>query len=103
MSKAITLTLPHDLGRVEARRRVDEGFGRFAQQMGAASGMLDKNWSGDRLDFVFQALGQRISGSVEIEDAAVRLEVLLPTILAVIADRMRGRLRREGRLLLEKR
>jgi hypothetical protein len=102
MSKAITLTLPHELGRVEARRRIDEGFARFAQHMGAASGVLGKSWSGDRLSFSFQALGQGVSGTIDVGDAAIRLEVLLPTLLAVIAERMRGRLTREGQLLLEK-
>ena len=48
------------------------------------------------------ALGQQISGTIDVEDAAVRLEVLLPNLLAMVADKVKGRLKREGQLLLEK-
>jgi hypothetical protein len=102
MSKAVTLSLPHDLGRAEARRRIDVGFAGFSRHMGAAAGGLSKSWSGDRLSFVFQALGQSISGTIDVEDAAIRIEVLLPELLALVADKVKGRLRKEGQLLLEK-
>lgn len=102
MSKAITLTIPHELGRAEAKRRIDEGFASFAQHMGAAAGVMSKDWTGDRLNFALAALGQRISGSIEVEDAAVRLEVLLPNLLAMVAEKVRGRLKKEGQLMLEK-
>lgn len=102
MSKAVTLTLPHELGRAEARRRIDEGFASFSQHMGAVAGVLTKSWTGDRLSFVFQALGQEISGHIDVEDAAIRLEVLLPNLLALMAETVKRRLRKEGQLLLEK-
>ena len=103
MSKAVTVILPHTLGRAEARRRVDEGFANFARHMGAVAGALTKSWSGDRLDFTFQALGQGISGVIDVEDAAIRVELLLPNLIAMLADKLKGRLRKEGELLLEKR
>jgi hypothetical protein len=102
MSKAITLTLPHELGRAEARRRIDAGFESFSQHMGAAAGVLTKSWVGDRLSFAFQALGQSVSGHIDVEDAAIRLEVLLPNILALMGETVKRRLRKEGQLLLEK-
>lgn len=102
MSKPITLTIPHELGRVEARRRIDDGFASFSQHMGAVAGALSKSWNGDRLNFKFAALGQDISGTVDVEDAAIRLEVLLPGMLGMIAGRVKGRLKKESQLLLEK-
>lgn len=102
MTKAITLTIPHELGRAEARKRIDEGFARFSQHMGAVAGALSKSWSGDQLSFGFAALGQRISGTIDVEDAAIRLEVLLPNLLGIMADRVRRRLKVEGHLMLEK-
>lgn len=102
MSKAITLTLPHELGRAEARRRIDEGFGNFSQHIGGAAGVLSKSWSGDRLSFRLAALGQEITGSIDVEEAAIRLEVLLPNLLAMLAGKVKGRLRKEGQLLLDK-
>lgn len=102
MSKAITLTIPHELGRDEARRRIDDGFAQLSQHLGGAAGVLSKTWVGDQLSFAFAALGQKVTGTIDIEDAAVRLEVLLPNLLAMMADKVRGRLRKEGQLLLEK-
>jgi hypothetical protein len=102
MSKAITVTIPHALGRAEARRRIDEGFANFARHLGVAAGVLSKTWSGDRLTFAIAALGQEIRGTLEVEDAAVSLEVLLPGLLAVLAGKMKSRLRTEGQILLEK-
>ena len=102
MSKAITLSIPHELGRSEARRRIDEGFASFSQHMGAAAGVLSKTWTGDQLDFAFAALGQRVTGKIDVEDTSIRLEVLLPNLLAMMADKVKGRLRKEGQLLLDK-
>lgn len=102
MSKAVTVTIPHELGRAEARRRIDEGFASFSQHMGAAAGVLSKTWADDRLSFALAALGQQISGSIDVDDSAVRLEILLPNLLAVMAEKVKGRLRKEGQLLLEK-
>ena len=102
MSKAVTVTIPHELGRAEARKRIEEGFSRFAQHMGAASAVLSKSWAGDRLNFRLAALGQEISGFVDVEETAIRLELLLPNLIAMLAEKVKGRLKKEGQLLLEK-
>lgn len=102
MTKAITINIPHELGRAEARKRIDEGFGRFSQQMGGTAGALTKTWEGDRLDFSLQAMGQAISGVIEVAESTVRLEILLPNILGMIAGKLKGRLQKEGQILLDK-
>jgi len=102
MSKAVTVSIPHELGRAEARRRIDEGFANFARHMGGMAGDLHKTWTGDRLTFALKALGQEISGEIEVADAAVKLELLLPNVLAMLAGKLKGRLKQEGQLLLEK-
>ncbi|MDB5450014.1 MAG: hypothetical protein JWQ46_1381 [Phenylobacterium sp.] len=102
MTRAITVTIPHQLGRAEARRRIDDGFGSFAQRMGGAAGMLSKTWEGDRLSFSLNAMGQGISGYADVDDTTVKLDLLLPNLLGMIADKLKGRLRKEGQLLLEK-
>jgi hypothetical protein len=102
MSKAITLSLPHELGRVEARRRIDEGFGSFANHLGAVAGSVTRTWTGDRLAFRLAALGQEITGTIDVEDKLVTMEVLLPNLLAMLANKLRGQLKTEGRLLLDK-
>ena len=100
MSKPIRVTIPHQLGRAEARKRIDEGFADLSRHLGGSAGALDKHWNGDRLDFSFTSLGQSISGHVAVADAEVAVEILLPGFLAMIAGKVQGTLRREGQLLL---
>jgi Putative polyhydroxyalkanoic acid system protein (PHA_gran_rgn). len=100
MNKAVTVSIPHQLGRAEAKRRVDEGFGDFSRHLGGSAGALTKSWTGDRLNFSLQALGQGISGFLDVADDTVRVEVLLPGFLAMIAGKVKGTLQKEGQLLL---
>jgi putative polyhydroxyalkanoate system protein len=102
MSKSITVTIPHQLGRAEARKRIDEGFADLSRHLGGAAGALDKQWAGDRLSFALTSMGQSISGYVAVADAAVTVEVLLPGFLAMIAGKVKGTLQKEGQLLLTK-
>ena len=100
MSKPVVVTIPHELGRAEARKRIDEGTVRLTSQIGAV-GELKKDWQGDTLHFSLQAIGQTISGTIGVEDREVRLEVMLPGIFAMIAGKVKGRLREQGQILLE--
>lgn len=101
MAKPVTVDIPHALGRVEARRRIDEGVSRLTGQLGAVAGGLEKAWEGDRLRFSMNAMGQAISGVIDVADDLVRLEVLLPGFLAVLAGKVKGAIRKEGQVLLE--
>jgi hypothetical protein len=103
MSKPLTIEIPHDLGLREARRRIESGFGRLEQQFGGGGlARLEKHWTGDKLSFQAQVLGQAVSGRLEVMAALVRMELDLPPFLAIIASSLKGRLQKEGQLLLEK-
>jgi putative polyhydroxyalkanoate system protein len=101
MSRVVTVDIPHELGRVEARRRVEAGFADLSRHLGSL-GAVSKSWEGDRLSFSFATMGQAISGAIDVADRSVRLEVVLPNLLALMAGKVQGRLRKEGQLLLEK-
>ena len=103
MSKPLTVEIPHDLGLLEARRRIEAGFGRLEHQFGGGGlARLEKRWSGDKLSFQAQVLGQTVTGRLEVMAALVRMELDLPPFLAMIASSLKGRLQKEGQLLLEK-
>jgi hypothetical protein len=105
VSRPVTVTIPHALGKEEARRRIEEGFGRMRQQITAGlGGMLafQERWEGDRLHFEGAGLGQKLTGRVELRDDAVEIQLDLPAMLAAIADLVIGRIQQEGRKLLEK-
>lgn len=103
MGKPVTVDIPHTLGRIEARRRIEEGIGRLTGQLGAGGSALSKSWDGDRMRFSLTAMGQAISGLVDVADEAVRLEVTLPGFLAMIAGKVKGQIQKEGQVLLEDR
>ena len=100
MGKPVVVEIPHELGRVEARRRIEEGLGRLTGQISGV-GELTHSWQGDVLAFSLQAIGQTVSGTIAIEERVVRLEVILPGIFAMVANKVKGRLRDEGQLLLQ--
>lgn len=102
MSKPVTVTIPHQLGVAEARRRIEEGLGQLGSQIPGGMGQLRQSWSGDRLDFSAQAMGQTIAGHLTVLADKVHMEVLLPGFLAMMAGKLKGRLQQQGQILLEK-
>lgn len=102
MSKPVIVNIPHDLGRAEARRRLERGFGRIGEQLGGKAMSFQERWEGDRLNFDAAMFGQKASGRVDVMEESVRIEVDLPWVLAAIADKLRGRLEKASTLLLEK-
>lgn len=97
----LTISIPHQLGRAEARRRIESGFSNFIRQMPASGGARSERWEGDRLDFSVGGMGQTLSGSIDVGDTAVTIEILLPGVLGLIAGGLKGRLQTAGQLLLK--
>ena len=102
MAETIKVDIPHKLGSAAARQRIDEGFARLRQDMLGGMVKFDDVWTGDHLDFKARVMGQSVTGRLDIEDEHVHVEVDLPMFLASIADKLRGRLKKEGQILLEK-
>jgi len=103
MATPITVNIPHQLGRAEARRRIQNGFGTFTHLLpGGVGGTSTERWDGDRLVFSVSTMGQTVSGVVTVLDTAVLMEVELPGVLGLIASGLKDRLQKVGRLLLTK-
>lgn len=101
MSKPVIVTIPHRLGAAEARRRIESGLNDLAAQMPAGMAAVRQSWTGERLSFSAEVMGQGIGGWLEVKDEEVRLEVLLPAFLAMMAGKIKGKVEKQGRLLLE--
>ena len=101
-SKTVDVSIPHQLGRATAKARLQQGAERLRAQFGGQAANVEETWTGDRCAFKFTAMGQSITGRLDVEDAAIKLSVDLPWMLAMIADKIRGRIEQEGRKLLEK-
>jgi hypothetical protein len=102
MSKPLVVSIPHRLGKDEAVRRLKSGLSNARTSFGHVLSIQEEIWSGDHLAFRIGAIGQVASGSIDVFDEHVRLEVALPWLLAKIADAVQPLIRREGTLMLEK-
>ena len=102
MSGPLVVSIPHRLGRDEALRRLKSGLGSASANFGHVFKVEEQNWAGPHLQYRISALGQVASGSIDVADDYVRLEVFLPWLLAKLAERLQPLIRKEGTLLLEK-
>lgn len=102
MSKPLFVSIPHHLGRDEAKRRLQSGLGNARIHFGHLFTVQEETWSGDSLAFRLTALGQAISGTIDVLDDCVNLQVTLPWLLAKLAETIQPLIRREGTLMLEK-
>lgn len=102
MTQPLTVSIPHQLGRAEALRRIKGGLERVRDTIGPRLAVLQDSWTGDHMDFRIGALGQTASGSIDVGDAVVRLEVQLPWVLARLAEATKRLVEKQGRAMLEK-
>jgi hypothetical protein len=47
------------------------------------------------------AMGQQITGHLDVQEAAVLMTINLPNVLALLAGKIKGRVQKEGQLLLK--
>ena len=97
----ITLSIPHQLSREEAKQRISGLASQMRQQFGNV-GTVNENWDGNRLNFTISVTGMTVSGHVSVEISVIRIEVVLPAALAMLAGSMKQTLEQEARKRLEK-
>ena len=108
MRKTIDVSIPHQLTRDEARERLRSGAARLQSQFGGGGGegapmaQVSQTWRDYHNDFCFTAMGQSITGRMDVEADAIKLSVDVPWMLAMLGDTLRARIEQEGRKLLEK-
>jgi hypothetical protein len=101
MSRPLIVSIPQQLGRQEARRRLDSGISRLQPELSAILSGLDYHWENDTLHFIASAMWQRITGRIEVLDDTVRIEIDLPWVMQLLADTVARRVRSRGIALLQ--
>lgn len=101
MSAPLVVSIPHRLGREEATRRLKGGLSRAAASVPVLS-VDEERWEGDQMFFRVRALGQAASGTIDVGEDHVRLEVMLPWLLQRFAQMAQTAIRDRGTLLLTK-
>ena len=102
MSAPLVVSIPHQLGREEATRRLKAGLTRAASSIPVLK-VDEERWEENRMIFRVRALGQAASGHLDVTDDHVRLEVTLPWLLQRFAQVAQIAIKNRGNLLLTKR
>lgn len=105
MSRPVSISIPHKLGKEQARSQIAFGFANISKQM--TGGMLamismQERWEGDRLHFEGGALGQKIRGRIDVLADSVFIEVDLPDFLVAFADKVIAGVKTQTQKLLQK-
>ena len=90
MSNAIVITLPHNLGAQEAKRRIAERVDRLRHDYIDKLAYSEVNWNVDTADVRVVAFGQTVTGTISVMPDSLRIEVQLPLILAILAGKIQG-------------
>ena len=102
MNAPLTVSVPHRLGREEAVRRLTGGMSHIVSNLGSLITVEQEVWSGDTLTFQMRGFGQSASGTITAFEDTVRIEVMLPWLLAKLGEKLLPALKKETSLLLEK-
>lgn len=94
------IAIPHSIGKDEARRRVRERSGEIANFIpGFAS--VATNWlDDDRMNLTVGAMGQELSGAIEVGEREVAFTVDLPAALSFVEPMIRSQIEAKARKLL---
>ena len=101
MAKPVVVTIEHGSTKDEVKAKLDTSLDEIRARLGPLVGSIEQQWAGDALAFRLAALGQAVTGRIDVDERVVRIEVLLPGLLGYLSDRIGGLVQREGTALLD--
>ena len=102
MTVPISVDVPHKLGQAEARRRIDANIDKLKDSIPGGSDVRYA-WNGDQLGLNVTAMGQEVNARLDVRDAFVRVEMMLPPALGFMRPIIEKALARKGAAMLEDR
>lgn len=102
MAEKVTVRVPHKLSKADARARIDKGFAKVQEQIAGKSVNVEQEWQGETMAFKAGAMGQSLTGKLNVMDDHVHIEVDLPWFLAKLSGMVEDKLRKGTQLLLDK-
>jgi hypothetical protein len=100
MSKSLSVNINHTLGADDARRRIESGIAQFRSSLGSKLSLFEETWINNHLDFKVGFMGQVCSGTLDVFETQVCLEVQLPGLLGAFARKVQTLATKKGQLLL---
>ena len=101
MERPVEVELPHKLGREEAKRRIGNNVHKLTDHLPGGASHVTSNWAGDQLNLDIHAMGQQVAAQLLVEEAKVRVKVMLPGMLSFFAGPIEAALSAKGKVLLE--
>lgn len=96
------VAIPHDLGREEARRRLQSRGHEVADAVPGGLANVRTSWpTENRMSITVEAMGHELTGLVEIEESQVVFEIELPGMLGFVEPAIAGAIKQQGQKLLE--
>ena len=86
MSKPLIVSIPHRLGKDEAVRRLKSGLGSVKTDFASLFTVQEETWAGDTLTFRISAVGTQSSGTIDVREDHVLMELQLPWLLHQIVE-----------------
>jgi hypothetical protein len=96
----LILDVPHTLGQAPALERLKNKFSLAKDMYQAHISHLQEEWNDTGLTFDFRAAGMNVSGTLAVEEAAVKLKAHLPLAALLFKGAIEKQVREELERLL---
>ena len=100
MQRPIDVDLPHQLGKDEARARIAGNIHKLENHIPGGTSRVDSTWAGDTLNLTVHAMGQKVDAKIDVFEAKVHCQIMLPGMLSLFAAPIEAMLRQKGSTLL---
>jgi hypothetical protein len=90
MPSPMTFDIPHQLGRDEAKRRIEAGIPKVEKHI-PGGGTVEATWlTDDQVRMTVTAMGQTIDTDLTVEDTLIHAKLMLPALLSMMAGPISG-------------
>lgn len=96
----IIITFPHQLGKAEARKRLQSAIDDAKVREAAKFKIAEENWDGDHLNYRVALLGLPCTGTIDIGEDTVRTEVKLSWYLSHMVNSAEAYIRQQASQIL---
>lgn len=96
-----TVTIPHSLGRDEAKRRIQSRLGELSRHIPGGVAQLESSWpADDQMALNLVAMSQRLAATLDVSDDAVTVTMQLPPLLNMMSGMIAKGVKERGSQLL---
>ena len=92
----IVVTIAHQHGKAEAMRRIKTAIQSALTRYEGKLKIAEEKWTEGHLDFRVAALGQPVTGKIDVGDDQVRAEVLLTWLMEHLTTPAEALIKEEG-------